>query len=448
MESLFNHLDANQGRYLQRLQDLARQPSVAAQNLGMRETAAMVAELLKGLGAAVQIVPTSGHPVVVGDLPGRCEKTLSFYNHYDVQPPEPLQLWDSPPWEPTIRDGKLYARGVADNKGDLVARISAVEAYLAVHGQLPCRVKFIVEGEEEIGSPHLQEFVDGHANLIRADGCIWEFGAKDLQERPVISFGLKGICYVELSVQSASSDLHSSWAAVTPNAAWRLTWALASLKGPNERVRIAGFYDAVRAPSAQDVKALKALGFDEAGYREKFGIDAYLKNLTGTKLLKKLYFEPTCTICGIESGYTGEGAKTVSPCLARVKLDFRMVPDQDPRHIVKLLRKHLDEHDFPDVQIKLLSGEKSGRTPLDAPLGKLAVETAQQIYGKKPVVHPLSPGSGPMHTLCQQLGIPSVSTGCSYSGSQAHAPNENIRLADFHQGIKHMALLLDRFAAS
>ncbi len=445
-QALFDFIDANQTRFLDRLYDLLRQPSVAAQNLGIKETAEHVAELLNDLGADVQIVLTKGHPVVVGQLEGKAEKTLSFYNHYDVQPPEPLDLWESDPYAPEIRDGKLYARGVADNKGNLIARINAVEAYKAVHGELPCNIKFIVEGEEEIGSPNLDGFADHHADLIKADGCIWEFGGKDLQDRPMVTLGVKGITYVELSVKTSNSDLHSSWAAVVPNAAWRLVWALQSLKGPDDRILIEGFYDDIDIPNDLDLEALQALGFDEAGHKQTFGIDAFNNGLSGIELLKKLYFEPTCTICGFESGYQGPGAKTVSPNFAKVKLDFRMVPGQDPEHVVAALRQHLDTHGFEDIHLDVLAGEKAGRTPLDSPLAKLGMETAQLVYDHPPVLQPISAGSGPMYTLCQQFGIPSISSGCGYPGSQIHAPNEHIRVEDYWQSIKHAALIIDRFA--
>lgn len=445
-EKLFHHIDDNRDKYLDRLNTLLSQPSVAAQHLGIQETADHVARLLKDIGAEAQIVLTDGHPVVVGDLKGRSEKTLSFYNHYDVQPPEPLELWESDPYTPEIRDGKLYARGVADNKGNLTARISAVESYLAVHGELPCNIKFIVEGEEEIGSPNLDSFAEKHADLIQADGCIWEFGGTDLDNRPVITLGVKGITYIELRVQTSDADLHSSWAAVVPNPAWRLVWALQTIKGADDRIQIDGFYDGIDEPNALDIQALQALGFDEAGHKKNFGIDAFVNNLSGIELLKKLYFEPTCTICGFESGYIGEGAKTVSPNFAKVKLDFRMVPGQDPARIVQLLRNHLDAHGFEDIEVKRLAGEKAGRTPLDAPLAKLGVETAAEVYGQTPVVQPISAGSGPMYTLCQQFGIPSITSGCGYPGSQIHAPNEHIFVEDYWKSMKHVALIIDRFA--
>ncbi len=446
MQAIYDHIDANQERYIARLQAYCRQPSVAAQNLGMKEAAEHVVGLLEAQGAHVQVLPTSGHPVVYGEIDVGAARTLSFYDHYDVQPPEPLALWDSDPWGAEVRDGRLYARGAADNKGDLAARLCALESYKAVRGAPPCNVKFIVEGEEEIGSPHLGEFADAHAELIHADACVWEFGSKDLKDRPIISLGLKGICYVELSVSVAETDLHSSWAAVVPNAAWRLIWALATLKGADERVLIDGFYDEVASPTEADLEALRALDFDADGYRERFGIEGYLNALSGPALLKKLYFEPTCTVCGFESGYTGAGAKTVSPREARAKLDLRMVPEQDPARVVSLLKKHLFERGFGDVSVRLLAGERAGRTPPEHPFGRLVVETAGEIYGTDPVVHPLSPGSGPMHTLCQRFGIPAASTGISYSGSNGHAPNEHIRLKDFAQGTKHIALVLDRFA--
>jgi len=447
MERIFNYLEEHFEGYLDKLRRLCRQPSVAAQGLGMAEAAQMVQELLEELGAETQMVETSGYPVVYGELHGHGEKTLAFYNHYDVQPPEPLEEWDSDPFAAEIREGKLFARGVADNKGNLIARIAAVEAYLKVHSELPLTVKFIVEGEEEIGSPHLGEFAERHPKLVRADGCIWEFGYKDFQERPQVYLGLKGILYVELRARGAARDLHSSWGTVVPNPAWRLIWALNTLKGEDEQVLIPGFYQRVRQPSAAEQEVLAEIDFDEEGWRERFEIEKFLSNLKGRELLEHHLYQPTCTICGLESGYTGPGSKTVLPNAARAKLDFRLVPDQDPDEILELLREHLAAQGFGDIEVIPHSREHPARTPLDDPLVEAVTATARRAYGREPQVYPIAAGSGPMYSLCQRFGIPAVSTGIGYWGSGAHGPNENIRLDDLAQGMQHIALIIREFAA-
>lgn len=226
------------------LSRFCEQPSVAAQNWGLGECADLVAVMLKSRGFEVEIMSTGGAPVVYGERKGQMAKTLLFYNHYDVQPPEPLELWDSPPFTPTLRDGKLYARGVSDDKGHLTSRLHAIDALLDIDGELPCNVKFVVEGEEEISSVHLKDFVINNVDKLKADACIWEFGGVDHREVPVQYLGLRGICYVELSVETANIDVHSGLGgSIFPNAAWRLIWALATLKGEDEHIRIPGHYD-------------------------------------------------------------------------------------------------------------------------------------------------------------------------------------------------------------
>ena len=447
MQDVLEYIDRHADEYVEKLRTLCRQPSIAAQNVGMAETADMVLDMLHEIGAQARLVPTDGYPVVYGEIKGRAPKTLAFYDHYDVQPPEPLELWDSDPFAAEIRDGRIWARGVADNKGNLVARLCAVQAYLAVRGQLPLNVKFIFEGEEEIGSPNLPAFAQAHTDLIQADGCIWEAGYKDERGRPTISLGAKGILYVELSVTGAKSDLHSSAATIVPNPIWRLVWALSTLKGPDERIRIPGFYDPVRDPTPAEIKALERLDFDETARLERLGLPQFLGGLTGIPLLIKHLFQPTCNICGITGGYQGPGSKTVLPNRASAKLDFRLVPDQDPEQVLAQLRRHLDEQGFDDIQIEVLGPERPARTPMDDPLVDVVVSTARQIYGLEPLVYPLMAGTGPMYELCQRFGIPAVSTGVGNAESRNHAPNENIYISDFIQGIKHIALIMEQYAA-
>ncbi|HIC95477.1 TPA: M20/M25/M40 family metallo-hydrolase, partial [Candidatus Bipolaricaulota bacterium] len=360
----------------------------------------------------------------------------------------PLEEWSSDPFSAEVREGRLFARGAADNKGNIIARLAAVEAYLKVYGELPLGVKFIIEGEEEIGSPHLGEFAEVHPGLVQADGYIWEFGYKDLKERPHLYLGLKGILYVELRATGAKRDLHSSWGTVVPNPAWRLTWALNTLKGEDEKVLIPGFYDKVRPLSPEEREVLAGLDFDEEGWREQLGLGKYLLNLAGEELLEHHLFRPTCTICGLRSGYLGPGSKTVLPHEAQAKIDFRLVPDQDPEEILNLLKDHLSARGFSETEIEVIphSWEPPARTPPEDPLVKTVIAAARRAYEKEPQVYPISPGSGPMYSLCQRFGIPAVSTGVGYWGSNAHGPNENIRLDDLAQGMKHIALIIQEFA--
>jgi acetylornithine deacetylase/succinyl-diaminopimelate desuccinylase-like protein len=446
MDDILTYIDGHLEDTIRRLQAFCRQPSIAAQQVGMAEMAELVGHSLEESGAQVELVPTDGYPVVVGRLAGTGSKTLMFYNHYDVQPPEPLGLWDSPPFAAEIRDGYLYARGAADNKGNLVARLAAVEAWLAVRGELPLNILFVVEGEEEIGSPNLGRFAEEHVATLRAGGCIWEAGYKDTRDRLEILLGVKGILGVDLRLRGPNHDLHSASAAIVESPAWRLLWVLNSLKGPDERIRIPGFYDDVRPPDERDRAMLAAWDYDEAGELAEVGLDRFVLELTGEALKEKLLFQPTCNICGFHTGYDGPGVKTVLPAQAMAKLDFRLVPDQNPHRILEKLRAHLDAEGFADVEIESEGPEFPARTNPDDPLVGAVVAAARQAYGAEPVVKPLMAATGPMYELCQRWGLPAAGAGVGWAGSRSHSPNENIRLDDLAQGIKHIALIMDAFS--
>src|SRR5439155_5944313 len=287
-------------RLLRELTDFLRIPSVStnpSHNADCRAAAEWVAGELRRLGCRdVQFLASGTHPVVWGvgpEVPGA--PTLLIYGHYDVQPPEPLDEWSTPPFEPTERDGYLFGRGVSDNKGNLMARLQGIEAYRATVGELPLRVRVLYEGEEEIGSEHLAAFVERHAERLRADGCIWEAGYKDAAGRPTISCGLKGIAYFELRARGAKKDAHSSLGTIVPNPAWRLVWALATLKNERDEITIDGFMDEVRKPSAAELALLERLPFDEAATLRIHGIERFNRGLTGVELKRKHFFEPTCT---------------------------------------------------------------------------------------------------------------------------------------------------------
>ena len=450
----FQQLDQTiEDRLEQSLLDLERlcaQPSIAAQGVGMQECAALVGELLEARGFDIQILPTRGQPVVFAERKGLSDRTLLFYNHYDVQPADPLDLWDSPPFEPARRDRKLYARGVSDDKGHLISRIVAIDAFLAHDGELPCSIKFVVEGEEEIGSVNLPEFVKNHLDLLQADACIWEFGGVDHEDQPVQVAGLRGICYVELSVQTAIRDAHSGLGgSIFPNAAWRLVWALNTLKGEDERIRLPGFYDKVRSPSDRDLELLAQIPEEGEVLKQIYGIDGFLKDLEGgLELQREAIFSPTCTICGLTSGYQGPRSKTVLPARASAKVDFRLVPNQDPDEVVLQLRDHLDAEGFPDIEITYLGGENPARTDLDDPFLQLVVESARDVYGQPQRIEPMSGGSGPNHPFIHDLGLPVATAGLGYPEGNVHAPNENIRIDLFEKAIKHTARIIKRFSES
>ncbi len=444
------YLESHLEESIAELSRLCAQPSVAAQNWGLKECAELVRDMLQKRGFNCQIIPTHGAPVVYAERRGKNQKTLLFYNHYDVQPPEPLELWESPPFEPTLRDGKLYARGVSDDKGHLTSRLFALDALLSVEGELPCTVKFLVEGEEEVGSTHLKDFIEDHQKLLAAEACIWEFGGVDHREVPIQHLGLRGICYVELSVTTANMDVHSGLGgSIFPNAAWRLVWALNSLKGPDERVRIPGFYDSVVPPSERDRQLMAELPDLAEEYKQRYGVDDFIKGLKGgLELNLAEVFEPTCTICGLTSGYQGPGTKTVLPAYASAKVDFRLVPNQTPEQVLIGLRNHLDAEGFSDVEITYLGGEHPARTDPDHPFISLVARTAEPVYGKPMQLVPMVGGSGPNYPFIHYLHVPIATAGIAYPGTRGHAPNENVRLDLYLKGAKHIVRILKEFAES
>ncbi len=444
---LDSYLDTHMDDSIAELSRLVAQPSVGAQNLGMQECAEMVKDMLHQRGFTTDVMPTGGAPVVFGERKGKSDKTILFYCHYDVQPPEPLELWETPPFEPSLRDGKLFGRGVGDDKGHLVARLFAVDALLSTMGELPCTVKFIIEGEEETSSVHLHEYILNNLDRLKADGCIWEFGGVDHTETPVQYLGLRGISYVELSVETATTDVHSGiGGSIFPNAAWRLVWALNSLKGPDERILLPGFYDKVRKPSARDIELMNALPETADFYKEQYGVKSFIKGLTnGVDLRIEEVFTPTCTICGLTSGYQGAGGKTVQPARASAKVDFRLVPDQDPTEVVRQLRLHLDMNGFSDVKIDPLGGEPPARTDPDNPFVKLVCDTAIEVYGVPMRILPMTGGSGPNSPFVHDLGLPVASAGLGHPDGRGHAPNENIRLDLYLKHAKHMVRVMMEF---
>lgn len=441
---LVRNLDAS----INELSGLCAQPSVGAQNWGLHECANMVADMLRRRGFAVEILATGGAPVVFGERKGRLNKTILFYNHYDVQPPEPLELWESPPFEPTIREGKLYARGVSDDKGHIVSRLHAIDALLDVDGELPCNIKFIIEGEEETSSVHLHSFVEENQERLAADACIWEFGGVDFREVPMQYLGMRGICYVELSVTTASIDSHSGLGgSIFPNAAWRLVWALNTLKGPDEHIRIPGHYDLVIPPSQRDRELMEAMPEVSEEYKTRYGVEQFLGDIQGgVELRIAEVFEPTCTICGLTSGYQGPGSKTVLPARASAKVDFRLVPNQTPEDVLIKLRKYLDDQGFSDVEITYLGGEPPARTSPDDPFVALVNRTAEPVYGVPMQIAPMVGGSGPNYPFIHLLKLPVVTAGVGYPGSQAHAPNENMRIDLYLKGAQHIARILKEFS--
>ncbi|MEM2463355.1 MAG: M20/M25/M40 family metallo-hydrolase [Candidatus Bathyarchaeia archaeon] len=448
LEKIYSYIDEHANDFVEDLVRLVRQPSVSAKGEGIEDCAKLVEEMMRETGVVTKILRgEKGHPVVYGDVKSKKgAKTLLFYNHYDVQPPEPLEEWKYGPFSGEIADGKIYGRGAVDNKGNLVSRLKAVQAYLETVGDVPANIKFVVDGEEEIGSPNFEPIVRKYRRLFSADACIWEFGGIDRRGRPHLYLGLKGVLSVELRATCASKDVHSANAPLIPNAAWRLVWALKSLKDESEQILVEGFYDNVLAPSPEEIECLKNIPFEEEELKKELGLKQFLKGVSGFEALKALLLQPTCTINGLLSGYTGKGSKTVLPREAMAKLDFRLVPNQKPDEIFEKLVRHLKAHGFSDIEIVRYGSTEPVKTPVNDPFVGLVAKTAEKVYSEKAVVYPLSAGSGPMHLFRNILGLPVVSVGCGHPESNTHAPNENLRIESFIKGVKFIAALINDFA--
>ncbi len=433
---------------LDELKEFLRMPSISASEdnpEGFRECAEWVRSKLEEAGAQARIMETEGHPVVYAEI-GDGDKTLLSYGHYDVQPPDPLELWESDPFEPTIRDGSIYARGVADDKGDVLARIQALRLYIEEHGPLPFKLKFFIEGEEEIGSPNLAPFVHENRELLAADACLWEGSMKDEADRPVIFCGTKGMAYVELRARGASHDLHSMYGGIAPNPAWRLVQALRTIKDENGEITLDGLDELADPPSEKDLEAISKIPFDDGELRKSWEVDALDRNLTGEEALREMLLRPTANIAGIESGYTGPGSKTIVPSEAFVKIDFRLVSGQSPGPVVDLLRSHLKKRGFDDIEIVEMHGVEAAKTPVDSPVVRASVETWEDLGNDAAVVYPTIGGSGPTSLIATDLGVPTVMTGnVANSNSRIHSPNESSRLDDYFEAVRYFVRFFERF---
>lgn len=440
-------IEKNLSASLRDLGKLIALPSTAADLSALKACARLVGEAFQKRDFEVEVYENGGVPIIVAERKGKSDKTLLFYNHYDVQPPEPLGLWKTPPFEAVLKDGMLFGRGSNDNKGNITNRLLAIDALLAHREELPCTVKFLIEGEEETSSVNFEKFVKNHKAALKADACIWEFGGVDHRDTPMQYLGLRGICYIELEVRTSKRDIHSGLGgSIFPNAAWRLVWALSSFKDENENILIEGFYDDVVLPSQRDKELMAALDETSHDFKERFGIQGFIKGLTnGPPLRIAEVFEPTCTICGLSSGYQGRGLKTIMPAKASAKIDFRLVPNQEPEKILNLVKKHLFEKGFKDIQVKYLGGEAPARTDPDDEFIALLIRNSEAAYGKRMRLVPMTGGSGPNAVVQKALQISIATVGIGYPGGAAHAPNENLRLDLYEKTAKFLVRVIDQF---
>ncbi len=447
MQEVFNYIDSHIEPALDELIEYCRMPSVSALHQSIEETAKYTATLLEREGFDVRILekPNGAHPVVYGELKGATPRVLMLYNHYDVQPADPLDEWTASPFEPERRGDRLYGRGTSDNKGNITSRLLAIRALKERFGQLPCTIKFVIEGDEEIGSPQCKPFIQEHKALLQSEACIWEGGYAFWDGSPTLMLGVKGLLYVELEVHGPSRDVHSSYATIIPNPAWRLAWALGSLKGQDERILIEGFYDDVRSPSEEELATLRILPDESKIMIADLGMDRSVLDVWGVEYNRRHIMEPTCTIDGLKAGWQGPGSKTILPSKAMAKVDFRLVVDQDPEDIIRKLRAHLAKFGFDDITVKQFSTEHPSRTDMDDAFVKLTQDAANDAYGHAALIVPTFPATGPMHHFAEELQMPCVMAGVNYIGGRDHAPDEHIRVEDFRLGTRHIAAIIERF---
>jgi acetylornithine deacetylase/succinyl-diaminopimelate desuccinylase-like protein len=387
-------------------------------------------------------------PIVYGEVRSKSNpnKTILFYNHYDVQPEEPLELWENDPFSGKVEGNYVYGRGSADDKGELITRIKAVQYLLKQTGDVPCNVKFIVEGEEEIGSVHIEDYLRKYHDRLCCEGVIWEFGYVDAKDRPIISLGMKGLLYVELIARGPSVDAHSSLAVIIENPAWRLVAALATMRDQDGRILIKDWYSEARAFTEQENSVIASEPFDEQGFMKEYGIGRFVGDARGSDVKKALVGMPTCNIAGFNSGYIGEGAKTVLPSHAMVKIDFRLIPDMVPEKQLDRLRNHLNEHGFDDIEVKFIHGEAAARTPISDPFVRQVEQAAKETFGSA-IISVSSAGTGPMYSFVKVLAAPCISIGGTYTFARIHSPNEFARIDLLNKTTKCIGRIIAKFAS-
>ncbi len=428
--------------YLEQLFTLLRQKSISTQNDGISECAVLLKQMMDDFGIITKIMKTDGHPVVYGERI-KDEKlfTLLIYGHYDVMPPEPLDEWLSSPFEPIIRDGRIYGRGAGDNKGQLMAQLLAMKTYIDSFGDLPINIKFLFEGEEELGSPNLASFVKDHKELLQADLVFTSDGSSHNSGLPLILLGARGCLDLELKAKGADWDNHSgNTGNILPNPAWKLISLLQTMRDQEGRVLIEGFYDHIRPASKMEKELLKKLPFDAEDIGNKIGFPHL--NMDGETYYHKLTMEPTFNINGIQSGYTGEGIKTIIPAEAVVKMDVRLVIDQDPIDIYNKICRHVHKYD-PDIEVTYISSMEPSRTPADLEIVQVVTNAVSTSFGQEPLIQPSLGSSLPDYVWTKILEVPSIIVPYANFDQRNHAPNENIRIDYFLNGIKCTCHVID-----
>jgi len=451
-DSVDAYIEAHRVEFEEQLKALIRIPSISAQpdhDADTRRAASFIQDDLAAMGLKSELIETQRHPIVYAEWLGAPGKpTLLIYGHYDVQPAEPLEPWLSPPFEPTVRNGNLYARGATDDKGQMFTHLKAAEAWLKTSGGLPVNVKFVIEGEEEVGGASLEAYVTDHTKRLACDYAVISDCSQFAPGQPAITYGLKGLAYFELLVQGANRDLHSgTYGGAVANPINALCTILASLKGDDGKIRIPGFYDDVKPLADWERAEFAMLPFSEAQFQADLAVNA-LVGEAGYSTLERKWARPTCDINGIFGGYAGPGPKTVLPCKAGAKLSFRLVPNQDPKTIERLFREHVARVLPPGVTYEILTHHVAPAVlvNIDTPGVRAAVRAVQTGFGTEPVFI-REGGSIPIVGLIKEhLGVDTLLLGWGQNDDNLHGPNEKFSIADFHRGIKASAHLFDELA--
>lgn len=454
MDKVVDFINVNRDRYIDEMKRYLAIPSISAlpEHKGdVRKCAEWTADEMRRIGLQqVRLEETPGHPVVYGEwlgAPGA--PTILFYGHYDVQPVDPLHLWTSPPFDATIRDGEIYARGAADDKGQVFMHFKAVEAHLKQNGNLPVNMKFLIEGEEEVGSANLDNFITGHKDLLKADVVVISDSPMFDRGIPSICYGLRGLTYFQVDLRGSRSDLHSgSFGGAVANPAMVLAQVLSQMKDKGGRVKIDGFYDDVVALREEERAEWQKLPFNDKKYRQELGAPK-LFGESGYTTLERVWARPTFEVNGLLSGFTGEGAKTVLPAVAMAKVSMRLVPNQDPKTIGDLFEAYLQKVTPKTVELKItrMHGGKPWMTAFDNPYVQAAGRAIEQGFGQKPVFNREGGSIPVVSTFQEELGLPCVLFGVGLPDENAHAPDEKLDLGNFHNGVIASAFLYREIGA-
>jgi acetylornithine deacetylase/succinyl-diaminopimelate desuccinylase-like protein len=449
-DAIIDHIHTNRDRYIEELGTYLAIPSVSAlpeHARDVRRCAEWTAGEMGRIGLEhVRLIETAGNPVVYGDwLGAEGAPTILFYGHYDVQPVDPVELWTTPPFEATVRNGEIYARGAADDKGQVFMHLKAIEAYLQNGGRLPCNMKIVLEGEEEIGSVNLDAFVREHQVELAADVVVISDSPMFDRGIPSICYGLRGLAYFQIDLRGSSSDLHSgSFGGAVANPAFVLAQILAQMKDRGGRVKIPGFYDDVRDLRPEERAEFARLPFNEKRYRKDLGAPR-LAGEKGFTTLERVWARPTFEVNGLLAGFTGDGAKTVIPAVAMAKVSMRLVPDQHPDTVAAQFETYLRKVTPSTVELKLtrMHGGKPWMTDFDNPFVQAAGRAIERGFGQSPVFNREGGSIPVVSTLQEVLGVPSVLFGIGLPDENAHAPDEKLDLENFHNGVVASAWLYE-----